>query len=157
MTPERGARVRAVGRDISRVYRFRQRFFEQRLGDQGIGGGQVGLLYLLYDGDGVTQTELAERLAIDRASATELLRRMEQAGLISRRADPDDRRAKRVVLTAKAKALRPRMEALRAEWANALFGDLTEAEQRQVTELLGRLAEHASEAVDGRREAERTG
>lgn len=50
----------------------------------------------------LSQTELANRLSITPATAVRLIDRMERDGWVIRKADPEDGRVKRVVLTAKA-------------------------------------------------------
>jgi DNA-binding MarR family transcriptional regulator len=64
----------------------------------------VGLTYpqylallALWADDGITVGELGRRLRLDSGTLTPLLKRLEAAGLVSRRRDPDDER--RVVLT----------------------------------------------------------
>lgn len=49
--------------------------------------------------DGLTQTELAELLEMERAPLGTLVDKLENAGWVERRADPRDRRAKRVFIT----------------------------------------------------------
>ncbi len=58
------------------------------------------LLYLGRYGDGVRQTDLAAALDIEGPSLVRLLDRLGRAGLIERRAEAVDRRAKRLHLTA---------------------------------------------------------
>lgn len=52
--------------------------------------------------EGLSQRELADYLHIERATATVMLQKMERAGLIERRADPDDMRITRIYLTPRA-------------------------------------------------------
>jgi DNA-binding MarR family transcriptional regulator len=74
-----------------------------------------------------TQLALAQHLGIDRTVMTYLLDDIERAGLIQRRPDPADRRARQVVVTGKGEAL---VEELQQELRRAeehvlggLFGD----------------------------------
>ena len=61
-------------------------------GEIGLFRGQPQVLFNLGDREGVTQTELAEKL-------TNLLTRMEHSGLIERRTDALDSRCSRIFLT----------------------------------------------------------
>ena len=64
-------------------------------------GGPRGYLVLatLGRGEPSTQVALAQHLGVDRTMMTYLLDDLEDAGLVERRADPADRRARRVTLT----------------------------------------------------------
>ncbi len=88
---------------------------------------------------GPTQSELADSLLIEKAPLGSLLDKMEACGLVERRPDPQDRRAKRVHLMPKALPLISPMEkkamALREQTAEGLSNE----EQQQLTQLLTRL------------------
>src|SRR5271157_3917246 len=61
---------------------------------------QAAVLCKLFVQDGMTQSEIAQQLSVQGATVTDMLQRMEEAGLISRRRDLDDNRLVRVYLTA---------------------------------------------------------
>ncbi len=63
------------------------------------------LLELLRAPEGLTTTELAAQLSIDRTNVSRLVARMEDAGEVRRRTDAQDARAKTVMLTARGKRL----------------------------------------------------
>src|SRR5688572_21982118 len=83
-----------------------QRALAEKLWSEiGLHVGQDMLLLQLWPEEGLTQTELAERLYIQPATVTKTLKRMEQTGLIERRGDPEDQRVSRVYLTEQGRAL----------------------------------------------------
>ena len=57
------------------------------------------VLCALWQEEGLTQTELAERLAVRPATVTNLLQRLERKGLVRRVPDADDQRVSRVFPT----------------------------------------------------------
>ncbi len=74
-------------------------------------------------GDGVRQTEVADALAIEEASLSPVLTQLCAAGLIGRRTDPRDRRARTLHMTeAGTAAARQAEAALAAVRANLLAG-----------------------------------
>lgn len=75
-----------------------------------LGPGRYLYLFGLYIQDGRKQQDLADAIGVDKAAVTRALARLEQAGLIKRKNDSNDRRATRVYLTAKARKLRPQLE-----------------------------------------------
>jgi DNA-binding MarR family transcriptional regulator len=60
---------------------------------------QAALLCRLFIRDGMTQSEIAEQLSVQGATVTNMLQRMEEAGLVARLRDPEDNRLVRVYLT----------------------------------------------------------
>jgi DNA-binding MarR family transcriptional regulator len=96
-----------------------------------------------------SQLALAQHLGVDRTVMTYLLDSLAEAGLIERRPDPADRRARRVVATARGRALLGELgERLRAAEDQVLAG-LDQDEDRQAFRtMLQRLAVHAVTALD---------
>jgi len=60
---------------------------------------QAFLLCRLFEKDGMTQSEIAQQLAVQGATITNMLQRMEETGLVTRRRDSEDNRLVRVYLT----------------------------------------------------------
>ncbi len=60
---------------------------------------QSTVLCKLFAQDGLTQSEIAQQLCVQGATVTDMLQRMEETNLITRRRDPDDNRLVRVYLT----------------------------------------------------------
>ncbi len=57
------------------------------------------VLHTLQDSEGITQTQLAERINIECPTLTRHLDRLEASALIERRNDPEDRRITRIYLS----------------------------------------------------------
>jgi DNA-binding MarR family transcriptional regulator len=81
---------------VAQAYRSLSDSFMDRIG---MHRAQATLLCRLFDHDGMTQSEIAEQLAVQGATVTNMLQRMEEAGLVARRRDPEDNRLVRVYLT----------------------------------------------------------
>jgi DNA-binding MarR family transcriptional regulator len=60
---------------------------------------QAMALCRLFVQDGMIQSDIAQQLSVQGATITDILQRMEEAGLVSRRRDPEDNRLMRVYLT----------------------------------------------------------
>ncbi|GHE78813.1 hypothetical protein GCM10018785_53710 [Streptomyces longispororuber] len=67
--------------------------------------GQELLLMQLFDRDGQTQAELLEHAGLDHSTVSKSLRRMQDAGLLTRQPAPHDRRVMVVHLTDAGRAL----------------------------------------------------
>jgi DNA-binding MarR family transcriptional regulator len=82
--------------EISRLHHSRAHNF---FSEKGLHRGQHRILFMLWQADGVTQREMADRLNLAPASITDALQRMEKRGFIERRSDLQDQRITRVYLT----------------------------------------------------------
>ncbi|MFY3386029.1 MarR family winged helix-turn-helix transcriptional regulator [Paracidovorax sp. MALMAid1276] len=73
---------------------------------------QYLVMLVLWEQDGVTVSELGERLFLDSGTLTPLLKRLESQGHIARLRDVQDERRVRITLTAEGRALRTQAEAI---------------------------------------------
>jgi MarR family transcriptional regulator for hemolysin len=104
----------------------------------GMTRAQWGVLFRLQRAEGLKQSELADILEVQPITLTRLIDRLCDNGLIERRSDPNDRRAKRLFLTPAAKPVLERLTAV------------TEAMMAQVLAGLDRAAREATvAALDG--------
>ena len=95
-------------------------------------------------GEPGSQLELAHHLGVDRTVMTYLLDDLEAAGLIERRPDPADRRARRVVVTPRGRdRLGDLGRRLRAAEEHVLAGLGTDDDRQAFRALLQQLATHA--------------
>ncbi len=101
--------------------------------------GQGRLLSMLGRMDGASQKDLAEALGLRPASVSELIDKLEQAELVSRRPNEGDKRSFNVFLTEQGRASAAEAEAGRREFAAELLCDFTEEEREILSNLLGRM------------------
>jgi DNA-binding MarR family transcriptional regulator len=87
-----------------------------------------------------TQLALARRLGVDRTVMTHLIDDLERAGLVERRPDPADRRARRIVVTEPGGALLAVLDRRLADVEDVVLGPLDPAERRTLRALLSRVA-----------------
>ena len=97
---------------------------------------QAALLCRLFNQDGLTQSELADQLSVQGATVTNMLQRMEETGLVSRRRDDDDNRLVRVNLT---EAGRERERAITDQFVKleqAVFEGISDDDRARLRQLL---------------------
>lgn len=99
------------------------------------------IIYALYEREGWTVGELAQRAKVTHVAVIQLLTRLESAGLIKRMACPEDGRVTRVWLTKRGRALEPKMRALHDRNIATLVDVLGKDDAAQLGALLGRLIE----------------
>jgi DNA-binding MarR family transcriptional regulator len=92
-------------------------------------------------GEPGSQLELAHHLGVDRTVMTYLLDDLERAGLIERRPDPADRRARRIAATPRGRELLEDLDGrLRAAEDQVLTGLASSADREVFRAMLSRLA-----------------
>jgi MarR family transcriptional regulator, transcriptional regulator for hemolysin len=100
--------------------RLLRNYIDHRAKERGTTRAQWIVLYRLYQQEGLSQVEFADVLELQPISLVRLLDRLVQHGLLERRHDPKDRRAKRLYLTAKGRQLVDDLESL----GNAIATDV---------------------------------
>ena len=91
-------------------------------------------------GGASTQLALAHHLGVDRTVMTYLLDDLERAGLVARRPDPADRRARRIELTGDGEARLAELERALRTAEDDLLAPLDAEERAVLRHLLARLA-----------------
>ena len=94
---------------LRRAHFRAEALFDAELGRLGLTPRQKALLVMAHQHPGETQNQLAERVALDRASFAEMLRRMTARGLLKRVAAQGDRRAYAIFITPRGEALMRRI------------------------------------------------
>lgn len=105
---------------VARVTRRWRKLLDERLKDLGVTQARwTTMVYLQRGGEGLTQRELANLMAIENPTLVRLLDSLENQGLIERRPCAKDRRARRLHLTPAGEAfmedLNGRADKLREE------------------------------------------
>lgn len=116
-------------RDISHVMRF---LYEGK-------ASQKRILIILDESETVTQRELTERLGIKPGSASEILSKLENAGLIIRTQNKEDHRTMDICLTDDGRNLAAEALAQRKKRHEEMFSCLSEEEKQNLQTLLERV------------------
>ena len=110
----------------------------------GLTYAQYLVLVVLWEEDGLAVRQLGERLSLDSATLTPLLKRLEAQAAIERRRDPEDERVVRVRLTEHGRSLRAQCRDFPLQAACGL-GDLADA---ALAARITRLREELTELAD---------
>jgi MarR family transcriptional regulator for hemolysin len=125
-----------VLKDLSRRYVLR---FEQRASEISLTLPQCKALVRLEKNEGVSQARLAELADIDAMSMVRILDRMEADGLLERRPDPADRRARCLYLTRKATPLLKEIWRLSDLTREEVFTGISRTERDAFMDVLERI------------------
>jgi len=127
---------REVAFNISDVARLLRTYADQRAREFGMTRAQWAVLARVERSEGLKQCELAEVLDLQPITLTRLIDRLCDGGLIERRSDPDDRRAKRLYLTP---AARPVLDGLTRLGKDMMATVLSGIEPTAIDQLLAHL------------------
>lgn len=128
-----------IGYVISDVSRLLRTVFDRRVRHLGLTRSQWLALTRLHRRPGASQSDLADMLEIEKASAGRLIDRLEANGWVERRSDSRDRRINRVYLSREAERVLASLWPIAETTNDEAMQDLTLKERRQLTELLGRM------------------
>lgn len=128
-----------IGYVLSDLARLIRTVFDRRVRDIGMTRAQWLVLTRLYRRPGASQTELADMLESDRASAGRMIDRMEKGGWLERRADTVDRRVNRLFLTAEARRLHARMWSIAEATIDDALSPLNALERERFTDMAARV------------------
>ena len=138
MSPDDDGYIGYVLSDVARLMRM---VFGRRVRDIGLTRAQWLVLTRLYRRPGASQTELADMLEIDRASAGRMIDRMEKGHWVERRPDAVDRRVNRLFLTPEARRVHARMWAIAESTVDDALAPLSPLERARFTGLAARVKE----------------
>jgi len=133
--------------DVARMLRT---YADYKAAQFGITRAQWVVLARLDRSEGLKQSELAEILDLQPISLTRLLDKLCDSGLIERRADPIDRRAKRLFLTSAARPLLEKLGDLGEELMGTALSGVDRESVQQMIEKLGVVKENLRQAIQHR-------
>ena len=128
-----------VVRLLTRAQKLLRTATDSAMQEHGVRIGQNLVLEALWDTDGLTPGDLAARLDVATPTVVNTAARMEAAGLLERRRDPDDRRLVRLYLTPKARAAEAPISAARREIAVRALASLTREERTHLESALTKI------------------
>lgn len=130
---------KSVGRWIAVLYRQSQIYLNIALKDLNLSSSEYMFLIVLTN-EGMTQEELSDRISIDKAATARALKSLEEKGYITRETDPQDKRAKRVYATEKAKQCKDQIHRVLMDWTSLLTEDMEPETVELVIESLKHMA-----------------
>src|SRR5437868_13817993 len=113
--------------------------FDRRVRGLGLTRSQWLVINRLHRRPGATQSELAEMLEVEKATAGRMVDRMEKKGWVLRRPDAADRRVNRLFLTAEADLIQVQLAQIADRTVDDALALLSPAETDQFSELIRRV------------------
>jgi MarR family transcriptional regulator, organic hydroperoxide resistance regulator len=116
--------------------------------DKHLRPGMGPILFALFEKDGRSIKQIAERVKLAAPTLTGLLDRMEQAGLLERSRDSADGRVVRVHLTALGRSLEPRCRSAVQQIGAVLDNGMGARDVARARRLLARMTEAMNQAAN---------
>jgi MarR family transcriptional regulator, transcriptional regulator for hemolysin len=136
--------------DVTLLFR---KHFDRRATRFGLTRAQWRALKCLHMRHGIRQSELAEYLDMEAIAVGRVIDRLQAAGFVERRADPNDRRCWRLYPTERAQAVTDDMEDIARGLREDATRDIEVAELQHMIDVLTRVKENL-QALDGDEDAE---
>ena len=114
---------------LAQVCRLHHARAHTLLEELGLYRGQPPMLHALWEQEGLTHGELAGRLHVQPATITKMIQRMEKAGFLDRRSDPEDQRVSRVYLTDAGRAIQAEVRQVWHTLEGETFAGFTQEER----------------------------
>lgn len=138
-----------VVREWAEVFMHRSgRDFKRFMAATGLSFSQINILMRMMHEECIGLSDISEKMGITNAAASQAVDRLVQMGLVERTEDPQDRRAKRLKLTAEGRALIQKGIEARSQWIETITQSLTAEQEEMVIRALTILTEAARKTED---------
>ena len=137
--PEEFDRQNSFGWMINVIANKASKDFDLELKKHGLTIALWPTLMCLWEEEGVTQRDIAEKSKVENSTTTRTLDKLEKLELVERRADPNSRRSFRIYLTEKGKALEEVLIPIPVKLNKELMEALDTDEQQQMIGLLKKM------------------
>ncbi|MCA9974590.1 MAG: MarR family transcriptional regulator [Chloroflexota bacterium] len=114
----------------------------------GLYRGQPPVLFHLQNQDGLSHSELGQRLQVSPATVTKMIQRMEKAGFVQRQPDADDQRVSRVYLTEAGRAIHVEVIKRYQLIESEAFAGFSSEDETTMRRLLSQMRENLRKVVD---------
>jgi DNA-binding MarR family transcriptional regulator len=134
---------------VSQLKQIQGRVFEKLLDEANINefnGAQGRILYVLWQTDSVPIVELSKKTGLAKTTLTSMLDRMEEAGLINRNYDREDRRQIRITLTEKSRELSGKYDEISEKMSEIYYKGFSDSEIEQFENYLIRIINNLNES-----------
>ena len=135
-------------RQINVIGRCSAMVRNEKLADTGLTGLHYSYILTLCRRPGQSQEQLVRHLYINKSNVTRHLAQLEKNGFVERRQSEEDKRVTLVDPTQKAYDILPKVREVVREWNAYLKEDFTPEEMEQFSEMLARITQRATEAVN---------
>lgn len=130
------------------IQRYEFRYLRHELDNERLYKGDPRLLMFISQKEGCNQTQIAKNLCIKPATLTVMIKRMEAAGLISRKSDEKDMRTQRVYITKRGKETAERTRDVFKKAVEDIYNGLSESELTEYLRIMEKIQKNLVKLTD---------
>ena len=133
-----------LGRQLVFTAKAVREAFEETLQDA---GGSLGIWFVLSalsDEGLISQSALGSHMHLEGATVTHHIDRLEKLGLVRRKADPDDRRVRKLELTREGESLHKLLVSAMRDFEQRVFAGVSDRQKSELRKTLGRISANLS-------------
>ncbi len=108
-----------------------------------IKAGQVPILRILDEEDGITQDKIKLILQMDKGALAKTIKPLITQGCILRTKTPEDLRAYSVTLTQKGRDIMPHLAQIISDWMGVIAKGMTKSQKTNASTLLSKMSNNA--------------
>jgi len=147
----------SIGMAVFLTSKSQERLAELEMKKQlGLTPSQWKIILALNITDGLTQKELADKIYVDGSTLVPILDKMEQNGLIERKADPNDRRINRIFLTSKSESTVDSIILIVLQLRKMMYRGVSEEEMNSARKVLDAITKNSDELISAFKTSEST-
>lgn len=141
---------KGIGFLVTDTARLLSKLIDRRLQPLGLTRAQWAVLAALTNRNGMSQSELADELEIEKSTTGRLIDHVQARGWVERRPIPNDRRQWGVYLTAEAGPLIDKAKTIVLETRADMLDGLSVEQQSHVTEILRSIKANLFKATEAK-------
>lgn len=133
-----------LGRQLVFTAKAVREAFEETLQDA---GGSLGIWFVLSalsDEGLISQSALGSHMHLEGATVTHHIDKLEKLGLVRRKADPDDRRVRKLELTREGESLHKLLVSAMRDFEQRVFAGVSDRQKSELRKTLARISANLS-------------
>ncbi|MGP3777284.1 MarR family winged helix-turn-helix transcriptional regulator [Halanaerobium saccharolyticum] len=129
-----------IGKWIAKLYKDHDQYVDNLLADYNLNHSEGNLLVYLYkDGDGISQNQLKENLAVDKATVSRAINSLIKKDYLKKEKSPEDGRVNLIYLSQKAYAVKEEINQIYQQWFKKFLDEIEENEAEKVINTLEKM------------------
>ncbi|PTV93322.1 DNA-binding MarR family transcriptional regulator [Halanaerobium saccharolyticum] len=125
---------------IAKLYKDHDQYVDNLLADYNLNHSEGNLLVYLYkDGDGISQNQLKENLAVDKATVSRAINSLIEKDYLKKEKSPEDGRVNLIYLSQKAYAVKEEINQIYQQWFKKFLDEIEENEAEKVINTLEKM------------------
>ncbi|MEG1496638.1 MAG: MarR family transcriptional regulator [Clostridiales bacterium] len=133
--------------ELSMIVRQMRVFSERKLQNRNLGFPEQLVLMYLSQGRECNQEQIAQHLGIDKGAIAKTIGKLEAKGLIKRQENPENKREKRISITAQANAVLGEMSQILQEWNDNIYAGISSEDIKEMERIIGKMAKNSNKLI----------